>query len=160
MEVKGKHIYAQGVDTMFRSFGDALRIESRFKALGARNIQIDHCRLTKTTLDMTMRREMPVEAPGLLKKFIGAWNQSTQTEHWTGNAVKGYTCDLSIVLNGVPVTVKGHYFLFGDAHQCVNDVALSFQSTIPLVGQKLAEFVGAQAASVMAREYEFICNSF
>lgn len=160
MEVKGRHVYAQGVDTMFKSFGDPRRIEARFKALGARNIQIDHCKLTKTALDMTMRREMPVEAPGLLKKFLGAWNQSTQTEHWAGSATKGYVCALTIVLKGVPVTVTGNYFLSGDAHQCTNDVTLSFESSIPLVGQKLAEFVGNQAKLVMQREYEFICRSF
>jgi hypothetical protein len=160
MEIKGKHVYAHGVDTMFKSFGDPHRIEARFRALGARDIQIDHCKLTKTTLDISMRRDMPVEAPGILKKFLGTWNQSTQTERWVGNTAKGYTCDLTIVLKGVPVTVTGRYFLSGDAHQCANDVILTFESGIPLVGAKLAEFVGTQAKLVMQREYEFICQSF
>jgi hypothetical protein len=160
MEVKGRHVYAQGVETVFRSFGDKARIAARFHSLGARNVQIAHCKLTKTTLDMTMTREMPVDAPGLLKKFLGEWNQSTQEEHWTGSAAKGYTCDLVIVLKGVPVTVTGRFFLSGDATQCVNDVTMTFESGIPLVGKKLADFVGTQATAVMQKEYEFIRDSF
>lgn len=160
MDIKGKHVYTQGVETVFRSFGDKSRIEARFKALGARDIHIQTCTLTKTSLDMTMSREMPVHAPTLLKKFLGDWSLSTQEEHWVGSAAKGYACDLKITLKGVPVTITGKLFLSGDAKACVNEVVMHFESNIPLVGKKLAEFVASQAASVMQKEYEFIRDSF
>jgi hypothetical protein len=160
MDINGKHKYAQGVDTVFRSFGDKSRIEARFKALGARNIQIEACKLTKTSLDMTMSREMPVDAPMLLKKFLGEWSLSTQEEHWVGNAAKGYSCDLKITLKGVPVTITGKLFLSGDASICVNDITMKFTSSVPLIGNKLAEFVASQAVGVMQKEYEFIRDSF
>lgn len=160
MEVKGKHAYAQGVEAVFKSFGDPARIESRFRALGARNIAIESCQRTPTSLDMQMRREVPVDAPTLLKKFLGEWNMATQEEHWKGSAAKGYAGEIRITLKGVPVTITGTLFLSGDAHQCVNDITMRFESGIPLVGKKLAEFVGNTAAQEMQREYEFIRDSF
>jgi hypothetical protein len=160
MEIKAKHSYPQSVETIFKSFGDKARIEARFTALGARNVQVESCKLTKTSLDMVMSREMPIEAPTLLKKFLGEWSQSTQEEHWTGSPAKGYTCDLKIVLKGVPVTITGKLYLAGDANGCVNDITMTFVSGLPLVGRKLAEFVGSTAVGVMQKEYEFIRDSF
>ena len=160
MEVKAKHAYAQGVETIFKSFGDKARIEARFNALGARNVEVESLKLTKTSLDMVMSREMPIDAPSLLKKFLGEWNQSTQEEHWTGSAAKGYECDLKITLKGVPVNITGKLYLKGDAKSCVNDITMTFESGIPLIGKKLAEFVGSTAEGVMQKEYEFIRDSF
>ncbi len=160
MEVKAKHVYAQGVETVFKSFGDKALIANRFTALGARNIQIDSCKLTKTSMDMHMSREVPVDAPALLKKFMGEWNLATQEEHWTGSAAKGYTGELQLTLKGVPVTITGKLFLSGDAKGCVNDITMTFESSIPLVGKKLAEFVGSTAITQMQKEYEFIRDSF
>lgn len=160
MQIHGKHVYAQGIETIFKSFGDKARLEARFKALGARNIQIQTCKLTKTSLDLILSREMPVEAPALLKKFFGEWSLSTQEEHWKGSAAKGYECDLKITLKNVPVNITGKWFLSGDANGCVNDVTMNFECGIPLVGNKLASFVGNSAVVVMKKEYEHIRDSF
>lgn len=160
MEVKGKHVYAQPLETVFKSFGDKARIQARFAALGARNIEIETCKLSKTSLDTKMSREVPVDAPSLLKKFLGEWNHATQEEHWTGSPGKGYHCDIRISIKGVPVSITGKLFLSGDAKACVNDIVMTFESTIPLVGKKLAEFVGKTAAVQMQREYEFLRDSF
>ena len=160
MEIKGKHVYAQGVETVFKSFGDKAGIESRFQALGARNVQVQTCKLTQTSLDMVMSREVPVDAPAVLKKFLGEWSLVTQEEHWTGSAAKGYTGELKITLKGVPVTVTGKLFLSGNTNGCINDVTMTFEGGLPLVGKKLAEFVGSTAVTQMQKEYEFIRNSF
>ena len=102
----------------------------------------------------------PVEAPALLKKFFGEWSLSTQEEHWKGSAAKGYECDLKITLKNVPVNITGKWFLSGDANGCVNDVTMNFECGIPLVGNKLASFVGNSAVVVMKKEYEHIRDSF
>lgn len=156
MEVKAKHVYAQGVETVFKSFGTKAKLEQKFAALGARNIEIETCKLTKSSLDVLMRREVPIDAPALLKRFLGDWNLTTQEEHWKGNAAKGYECDMNITIKGVPVTIAGKLVLTGDAKNCVNDVKITFECGIPLVGKKLAEFVGNTAAGEIQKEYEFI----
>ena len=74
MEVKGRHVYKQSAETVFKSFGDRNVITNRFIAMGGRNIQIQTCKLTKTSLDLLVSREVPADVPTLLKKVLGEWN--------------------------------------------------------------------------------------
>jgi hypothetical protein len=156
MEVKAKHIYDQSVDAVFKKFGNKTSIERKFKELGARNINVETCKLTKTSLVMVVNREIPVNAPSLLKKFLGEWNLAHQEEHWKGIAGKSYQGNFKIGIKGVPVTITGKMVLTGDAKGCTNDVTLTIESGIPLLGKKLAEFVGQTSVAEMQREYEHI----
>lgn len=156
MEVKAKHQYAHGVEAVFAAFGNKKKLEARYASRGARNIEVQTCKLTKTSLDIAMTREVPVDAPTLLKKFLGEWSQLTQVEHWKGSAAKGFDGELSITLHGVPVTITGTFRLQGDAKSCTNEVSMKFESSVPLVGKKLADFVASGAAEEMQGEYEFI----
>lgn len=156
MEVKASHQYPLPPDVVLAAFGDKKKIEARFAAMGARNIAVQTCKVTKTGMDMSMTREVPTDAPSLLKKFFGEWNLVTQVEHWKGSAAKGYDGELTITIKGVPVTITGKLRLQGDAGGSVNAITMNFDSSIPLVGKKLAEFVASGAAKEMQREYEFI----
>lgn len=156
MEVKFKHSYKQGVDVVFKGFGTKSILERKFTALGARNISVESCKLTKTALDIKHSREVPVNVPGLLKKFLGEWNAVTQEEHWTGTAGKHYESVMTVSFKGVPVSIKGIMILAGDAKGCTNTVTLTVESGIPLIGRKLADFIGATAADEGQKEYEYL----
>jgi hypothetical protein len=56
----------------------------------------------------------------------------------------------------VPVTVKGSMELRTEGGGCVNDVQLEVKCGIPLIGGKLADFVGGDAEKAVRAEYEFI----
>jgi hypothetical protein len=156
MEVKARHVYSQSAETVFKSFGNKEVIANRFIAMGGRSIQIETCKLTKTSMDMRVSREVPSEVPVLLKKVMNEWNHATQEEHWTGSPNKGYTGDLKITIKGVPVTITAKLFLENEGGGSVNTMTFSFVSGIPFIGKKLAEFVGKAAEIEMQREYEFI----
>lgn len=156
MEVKVKHIYDQSVDTVFKQFGNKASLERRFKDLGARNIKVEKCKLTKTSLDLVTSREVPVNAPALLKKFMGEWNLANQKEQWTGTAGKSYQGHATISIKGVPVTITAKMVLASSAKGCTNDVTLTIESSIPFIGGKLAEFVGQTSATELQRQYAHI----
>lgn len=156
MEIKAKHAYPHGVETVFQNFGDKAKIENKLTTLHARNVKVETCKLTKTSLDILVTRESPIEAPALLKKFIGEWNFVTQEEHWKGSASKGYEGDIRVEIKGVPVTITGKFILSGDANNCTNDVSLKFECNIPLIGGKLADFVANLSKGQMQQEYEHI----
>ena len=156
MDVKGKHVYTQPAETVFRSFGNKEVMTKRFTAMGGRNINVELCKLTKTSLDMRVTREVPAEVPTLLKKFMNEWNHATQEEHWTGSPSKGYNGAIKITIKGVPVTITASLFLRNEGSGSVNDMTMSFHSSIPFIGNKLAEFVGKAAEVEMRREYEFV----
>ena len=61
-----------------------------------------------------------------------------------------------VTFRGVPVSIKGTMVLSGDAKGCTNTVVLDVTSSIPLIGKKLAEFVGETAAAEGQKEYEFL----
>lgn len=159
MEVKVRHVYEQSVDAVFQQFGNKASLERRFKDLGARNIKVEKCKLTTTSLDLLTSREVPVNAPSLLKKFLGEWNQAKQEEQWTGTAGKSYQGRATISIKGVPVTIAARMLLASSAKGCTNDVTLTIESSIPFIGGKLAEFVGQTSATELQRQYEHIKGS-
>ena len=63
-------VISDSIDTVFKGFGSKTVLEKKFKALGARNLEIESCKLTKSSLDVKFNREIPTTVPGLLKKFL------------------------------------------------------------------------------------------
>lgn len=153
MEVKVRHAYDQSVDAVFQHFGNKAGVERKFKDLGARNIKVEKCKLTKTSLDLVTSREVPVNAPSLLKKVIGEWNLAKQEEQWTGTAGKSYQGRATISIKGVPVTIVAKMVLASSGKGCTNDVTLTIDSSIPFIGGKLAEFVGQTSATELQKQY-------
>ncbi len=156
MEVKVRHIYAQSVDAVFTKLGDKASVERKYKDLGARNIKVEKCKLTKTSLELVFSREVPANVPPLLKKFIAEWNLAHQDERWTGIAGKSYQGNVKISIKGVPVAITGKMVLVSKDKGCVNDVTLTIESGIPLIGKKLAEFVGQNSVTELQRQYEVV----
>lgn len=156
MEVKVRHIYDQPVDTVFNAFGNKASVERKFKELGSRNIKVEKCKLTKTSLDLGFSREVPVNAPALLKRFLGEWNLANQEEQWKGIAGKSYQGHATINIKGVPVTITAKMNLASSGKGCTNDVTLTIESSIPFIGGKLAEFVGQTSVTELQRQYAHI----
>lgn len=159
MEVNVRNVYDQSVDTVFQAFGNKDSVERKFKALGARNIQVEKCKLTKTSLNLVTSREVPVNAPTLLKKFLGEWNLARQEEQWKGIAGKSYQGHAKISIKGVPVTITAKMVLASSGKGCTNDVTLTIDSSIPFIGKKLAEFVGETSVTEMQKQYSHIKGS-
>jgi hypothetical protein len=155
MEVRGEQRYQADVETVLKMFGNPEFINAKHTALGARNIEVKRCDLMERKLDLEIQREVPVEAPALLKKFLGDWNLLSQTEHWQGEPGKGYHCKTSIQIKGAPVTITGTMSIRPDGDGTINAVQLNVECKIPLVGGKLADFVGASSKQAMQQEFDY-----
>lgn len=156
MKIKALHQYAKDVDTVFGLFHDPDFMTAKYVALGARNVAIPECVGSDGRYAVKIKREVPAEVPALLKKFINPWNTITQTERWEGKAGGPYRCQFDIDIAGVPVGARGVMELRSTDGGCVNDVQLEIKCGIPLVGGKLADFVGGDAEKSMQAEYDFI----
>ena len=155
MDIHEKFVFTQPIDSLFKAFGNKAGVEKKYTALGRRNINIESCKLTKDTLNLKVTQETPLDAPAALKKFLGDWTESTQEENWTGTPGKEYKGDLNIKLKGVPCTLVGGYLLYPEGKGSIFEVKLSVSCGIPLIGKKLAEFVGTAAQKQMNAEYEY-----
>lgn len=156
MEVRDKHSYSQDIDTVFKHFSDAGQVKAKHEALGAKEINLVQFDASDSSLNVVLEREVPADVPGAMKKFLGEWNHVKQTETWSGTPGQGYKCDIAIEIDGVPVTINGTMELMPEGEGCSNNVSLNFSCGIPLVGKKLAEFVGNHSKGAMQEEYRYI----
>ena len=156
MKIKALHQYNQDVDTVFSRFHDPDFMKDKYAGIGARQIEVLECAGGDGRYTVKVRREVPADVPGILKKFLNPWNTLVQTEHWDGQAGGPWRCKISIEIAGVPVSLGGEMELRSQEGGCVNDVRLEVKCGIPLIGGKLADFVGGDAEKAIQAEYAFI----
>ena len=158
MEVKDLHQYRKDVEEVFKFFSEPDTIQAKYEGIGARNIKILECSESGGSYLVKIEREVPSDVPGILQKFLGAWNKVVQTEQWQLQEDGIRTCDLKVDIVGVPVNVSGAMTLRPEGEGCVNDVRLTVSCSIPLVGKKLAEFVAGDTKKSMDAEHAYIAG--
>jgi hypothetical protein len=155
VDVHDQHHYDYPADAVFKFFSDPDLIQAKFEGIGTRNVEVLECAAADGGITQT-KREVPANVPGLLKKFLGAWNKVTQTEEWEQGEDGERVCDLNVEIAGVPVTVSGTMTLRSEGSGCVNDIRIKVSCSIPLVGGKLADFVAGDTEKAMDAEYDYI----
>jgi hypothetical protein len=156
MKIKALHQYAKDVDTVFGLFHDPDFMKVKYAGIGARNVEVLECAGSEGRYTVKVKREVPADVPALLKKFLNPWNTIVQSETWEGKAGGPYRCKMAVEIAGVPVSMGGDMELRTQDGGCVNDVRLEVKCGIPLIGGKLADFVGSDAEKATQAEYEFI----
>lgn len=156
MKIKVVHAYANDVETLFGLFHDPEFMKAKYIGIGGRNVEVLECAGSAGSYAVKVKREVPADVPGLLKKFLNPWNTLVQNERWEGQLGGPWRCTLDIDIAGVPVSMKGTMELRTEGSGCVNEVQLEIKCGIPLVGGKLADFVGGDAEKATQAEYEFI----
>lgn len=114
-------------------------------------------RRTAGTVRVRSKRKVPMEVPGFAKKFLKPENSVEQTDEWQPASAKGERHGTwKVSASGVPVSVGGTLHLVAGAKgQTVVEIAGEVSCSIPLVGGKLASFVGADVERTMHAEEEF-----
>jgi hypothetical protein len=156
MKIKALHQYARDVDTVFGLFHNPDFMKVKYEGIGARNVGVLECAGSEGRYTVKVKREVPADVPSLLKTFLNPWNTIVQSETWEGKAGGPYRCKLAVEIAGVPVSMSGDMELRAQDDGCVNDVRLEVKCGIPLIGGKLADFVGGDAEKATQAEYEFI----
>ena len=156
MKIKVVHPYPHDVETVFGLFHDPDFMKAKYLGIGGRNVEVLECAGSEGSYTVKVKREVPADVPGLLKKFLNPWNSVVQSERWEGKSGGPWRCALEIDIAGVPVSIKGAMELRTEGGGCVNDVQLEVKCGIPLIGGKLADFVGGDAEKATQAEYEFI----
>lgn len=156
MKVTANHAYDANVDTVFALFSEPSFYERKFAAIGARNIEILEFSADGPNVKFKIRRDMPANAPAMIKSIIGEWSTLTQSEDWGGEPGDEYWNEFSIDAQGTPVTINGSMMLRADGDGCVNEVELDIRCAIPLLGRKVEQFVAEDAQRSLNGEYEFI----
>ena len=156
MKVTAEHHYDADVDTVFGLFSKPEFYEEKFKTVGARHVKVLEFAADGPELNFSIEREMPANAPSVIKTIIGEWNMLTQKENWGGEPGEEYWNEFDIKAHGTPVTIEGSMLLRADGDGCVNEVELDIRCPIPLLGRKVEQFIAEDAEDSLAGEYAFV----
>jgi hypothetical protein len=156
VKIAATHRYDASVDTVFGLFHDPAFMQAKYTGIGARNVAVPECTGGDGRYRVRITREVPAEVPSLLARFVQPWNTIEQRETWDGRPGGPYRCRIDIEIAGIPVRMGGEMQLHAEGAGCVNEVRLEVTSGIPLVGGRLADFVGGDAQKAIHAEYEFI----
>ena len=144
---------------LYAQFLDKKAVKAKHEKLGARRVEIIEWSVDDEGADLVFRREVPIEVPGFLKRFLQPWNTVTQREAWRVEDVGLYHADIKVEIDNVPVRIEGTLDIGATDAGCVNDITLSVSSSVPLVGGKLADFVAGDSRRLIDAEYRYLAKA-
>lgn len=96
-----------------------------------------------------IERKVPLNAPGIVKKFVPAEATVVSEERW--NAAKK-TGAVKVEPAGVPVDIRCKARFADDAQGCVITYAFEVDARVPLVGGALEKFIASDMETKFADE--------
>ena len=155
MKIIVQQAFTQDVDIIYTSYLNQDFIEKKIDALGGRDISVSIEEDEESTT-VTSWKEMPMQVPGPLSKWIKPWSKVKQTEIWTGEDGGPYYCDLTIEVDGAPISIQSQIKLAsteeGAAAASVTEVAC----TIPFIGKAVNGFLREVSEQAVKEEFKYI----
>ena len=96
-----------------------------------------------------IERKVPLNAPGVVKKFIPAETTVVSEERWNGANKTGA---VKVEPVGVPVDIRCTARFADDAQGCTITYAFEVNARVPLVGGALEKFIASDMESKFADE--------
>ena len=155
MKLTNTHIYSQPIDSIYKSCMNADFIKTKMESLGARHIEVNILKKgDSTTVEIV--REMPVEVPFALKSIVKPWTKMTQTEVWKGEKGGPYDCNITIKVQGAPLSIQGQMKLAAHESGTAAVSITEVKCTIPFVGKMLESFIGETSKRAIEQEFEYM----
>jgi hypothetical protein len=156
MKINLEHPYATDVDSLFELFKNTDFIGERYAQTGGHNVELLELSDKGDRVLIRLQRDMDVEVPAFLRKFMHPTTRVVQTEKWRTKPGGPYVNDMQVEIHGTPVSLQINMQLLAKGKGCVNRVEIEARCNIPLIGSKIADFVGQDAARTAEAEYRFI----
>lgn len=157
MKVASTHTYAAPADVVFAMMTTPDVLTQKYTALGHSGITILEHSTSGTTVAVRSRRTVPMDVPGFAKRFLSPTNSVEQHDRWGAPAKDGTrTGTWEVNARGVPVSAGGTLRLMPDKNgTTVVEITGEVKSSVPLVGGKLASFVGVDVQRTLHAEEAF-----
>jgi hypothetical protein len=158
MKVSSTHTYHAPPDVVLTMLTDPEVLSAKYEALGHRDIRVVEHTVDADGVRVATRRSVPMDVPGFAKKFLKPMNTVEQLDEWDSPTTDGScTGTWRADAGGVPVDVGGTLQITPGTKKNTTVVEISgeVRSSVPLVGGKLAGFVGADVQRTLAAEEDF-----
>jgi hypothetical protein len=158
MKVSSTHTYAAPPDEVLTMLTDPDVLTAKYESLGHRDVRITEHEVDDGAVTVASKRSVPMDVPGFAKRFLSPMNTVEQRDEWDAPAKDG-SCDgtWQVDAAGVPVTVGGTLRITPGTKKRTTQVEITAEvrSSIPIVGGKLASFIGGDVERTIAAEEDF-----
>ena len=159
MKVTSTHTYAAPPDDVVTMMTDPDVLTATYEALVHRDIRIvDHEVDDDGAITVVSKRSVPMDVPGFAKRFLSPMNTVEQRDEWSAPADDGSRDGTwHVNASGVPVDVGGTQRITPGEKPGPTEVRVDgeVRSSVPIVGGKLAGFVGGDLERTIAAEEDF-----
>jgi Protein of unknown function (DUF2505) len=158
MKVASSHTYTAPADLVFQVMTTPDVMVAKYQALGHHDVRVVEHKEELGIVSIRTRRGVPMEVPGFAKRFFSSVNVVEQHDEWDPVLPDGSRCGIwQVTARGVPVTVGGQLRLSPtDDGRTIVEVTGDVVCPMPLVGAKIAAFVGDDVQATMHAEEAFI----
>ena len=157
MKLTHSFIFPQDIDTIFSCYSNQEFIKSKLEFFGGRNIDVKIQKLEDRII-VESSREVQAEPPGPLKKFATPWTKMIQKEIWKGNAGGPYHGNMTIEIDGIPVTIFGEMTLTKTIDGTITNNITNIRCSVPFFGKTITKFIAQQSEEAIVEEFEYIKN--
>ncbi len=158
MKVTSTHTYAAPPDDVLTMMTDPDVLTAKYESLGHRSIKITEHEVDDGAVTVASKRSVPMDVPGFAKRFLSPMNTVEQRDEWEAPEADGSrTGTWKVNAAGVPVGVGGSQTITPGKKKGTTQVKVvgEVKSSVPLVGGKLASFIGSDVERTIAAEEDF-----
>lgn len=145
MELTETHHFAAGADAVIEVLATEDAVVARYESMGHRDVEVQRVDRGDGTLTVVSRRVVEIDLPGFARKVLQPTNTMTQTDAWAKDP-DGWTGTFAVDVAGAPVQLSGKMRLVDAGSGSDYTVSLSMNVKVPLIGGKIADWVGRNDA--------------
>lgn len=149
--------FDRSVDEVIAAVTDFAVVKAKYEALGHRDVELlSREEGADGSITVSTKRVIPLDVPGFAKKVLKPSNTSIQVDRWSApDATGGRSGTFSVDAKGVPVDVAGTMRLEPTADGCDYRIEVEVTCKVPLIGGKIADFVGGDARKAVDHDLAF-----
>lgn len=156
MRLHTRHEYAADPADVFAMLTDEAFLRAKLQARGDTEVEVTECGPTAGGFRIVTRRTVALDVPGFAKRIVRPTNTVIQTDSWSAPDADGNrTGTWRVEARGVPVTMAGTMTLGRASGGSVEDIDGEVGCSIPIIGGRIAAFVGGTAQANLADEHDF-----
>lgn len=154
MDLKDSHDYDVPAEAVIDMFADQDAVRARYEGMGHRDVEILGVDRSDDRLEVRTRRVVDVDLPGFARKVLQPTNTMSQTDTWERRDDGSWDGRFEVDVAGAPVELSGKMRLVPDGDGCRHEVTITMNVKVPLVGGKIADWVGKNdAKETLAKEF-------
>lgn len=154
MDMRESHTYPGTLDDLWAMQTSAEYQKEKLTAIGNGNVEIVECGPSGSGFKLVIKMDVTADMPGFVAKVLPATNRITQTWEWNNTTGDERTGSWKVD-SGTPVQASGTMSLKADGDKTVETIIGKVKCGIPLVGGKIADFVGNAAADGVRKDQAY-----